>query len=352
MIWHTVLRQSARSELQALLLATTMQHANLSPCSARRGQIIAVAGLNRARRVIRKPLCWQGILRNSRLDGKLQFLRGRTTRMLRHAGIGARAIGQIVKGRQLSLFVGSGVSCACGMPSWDKLITDMKVDLRRNCAKPDLPELNRFLRSSSPFKIAGLFKARRGEVSYAQFLRHRFRNCPTAIAPLLKGVVGLPVPTIFTTNYDKLLETACRSTRSEFDPTVIVDPSQIQALAGNERRIIKVHGDIDHPKSIILTDDDYLNYDDKYASLAHYLTGQLAFSTLLLVGFGLRDPNFDRIYTGARRMLGGGGTRVIALTVNQNTFECQSWTTKGLLINDFDSYGDLPTFLSTVRRHC
>jgi hypothetical protein len=270
--------------------------------------------------------------------------------MLRQKDISASDIARIAKNGQLSVLVGSGVSCACGLPSWNKLIREMEAELLRNCAKADRRDLKRFLGTAGPLKIAGLYKQKNGEVTYAEFLRARFRQHKTKPAPLLNAVARLPVFTYFTTNFDKLLETACRPRSDAADPIVVIDPSQLSALASKEKRIIKIHGDIDHPKSVVLTDDDYLHYADKYESLALYLTGHLAFSTLLLVGFGLRDPNFDRIYDGARKLVQGSGPRVIALMANQNSIERQTWATKGLLINDFDRYDDIPRFLNQIAR--
>jgi hypothetical protein len=272
--------------------------------------------------------------------------------MVRQLAISARDIARIVKSGQLSMLVGSGVSCSCGLASWGKLVTDMRVELLRNCAQADLKELRRFLSSATPLKIAGLYKERQGEVAYSQFLRKRFRHPTPTRSPMLKAIAQMPIGTLFTTNFDKLLETACRPAVTALDPIVVTDPSQLPGLHPREKRIVKIHGDVDYPKGIILTDEDYLHYDDKYQSLALYFTGHLAFSTMLLVGFGLRDPNFDRIYSGARRIVQGAGPRVIALMAKQNRFERQTWTSKGLLVNDFDDYADITAFLRQIVRFC
>ena len=272
--------------------------------------------------------------------------------MFRHKAINASVVAGMVRDGELNVLIGSGVSCACGLPSWDKLISDMKRELLGNCARADRTELRQFLETAGKLKIAGLYKQRSGEAKYVEFLRKRFRHCRTKAAPVLKAVARLPVFTYFTTNFDKLLETACRASLGGVDPIVVTDPSQLVGLARKEKRIVKIHGDIDHPRTIVLTHDDYLRYLDKYESLAAYFTGKLAFSALLLVGFGLRDPNFDRIYDGARKILQGDGTRVIALMVRQNSIERQTWANNGLLINDFDRYDDVPKFLNEIVRAC
>lgn len=271
--------------------------------------------------------------------------------MAARISINAREIAELIRTQQLSVLVGSGVSCACGLPSWDTLIKAMKQDLLKHCAKEKVKDLRQFFRSSDAMKIAGLFKRDRGEVAYAQFLRGKFRTCSYRSSPILSVVSRLPISTVFTTNFDKLLETASRTARGSTDPIVVIEPSQLPALTNGERKIIKIHGDIDHPKSLVLTDEDYLNYDDKYESMRLYFQGHMAFSAMLLVGFGLRDDNFDRIYTGARRIVQGLGPRVIALMSGQNVFDRERWQRNGLTINDFDQYDEIPEFLQKVIKY-
>jgi NAD-dependent SIR2 family protein deacetylase len=271
--------------------------------------------------------------------------------MAARIAINAREIAELIRNQQLSILVGSGVSCACGLPSWDTLIKEMKKDLLKHCVKEKTKELRQFFAASDATKIAGLFKRDRGDVAYTQFLRSQFRHCPYRPSPILSMVSKLPVATIFTTNFDKLLETASRDTPGSSDPIVVIEPSQLPALTNGERKIIKIHGDIDHPRSLVLTDEDYLNYDDKYESMRLYFQGHMAFSAMLLVGFGLRDDNFDRIYTGARRVVQGLGPRVIALMSGQNSYDRDRWQRTGLTINDFDRYDEIPEFLQKVIRY-
>jgi hypothetical protein len=243
------------------------------------------------------------------------------------------------------------MSCACGLLSWNELILQMKAKLRSNCFKADLSDLNQFLKDNGPMEIAGLFKRQVGSAEYARFLRERFRNQSWSVAPILKAVVRLPARVIFTTNFDKLIETACRNRIGE-DPVVIIRPQQLSSLDGNERRIVKIHGDIDHPETIVLTDQDYSEFPQKCMSMRTYFQGQMAFSTLLLVGFGLRDANFASIYAAAKDLVSDSQPRVIALMAKQNAFETEKWRQLGLIINSFDAYDDITKFLQAIRRGC
>ncbi len=266
--------------------------------------------------------------------------------------ITARELGATIAEDNVSLLIGSGVSCACGLPSWEALIRDMKKELRKYCPSADRAALSQFLRSNDATQIAGVFKSHRGPVNYYKFLRSRFRHQAYVCAPLLKVISRLPVKVLFTTNFDKLLETACREGGAAEDPVVVIDPNQVQPLNGRERQIIKLHGDIDHPDSIVLTNEDYTAFEDRCEAIALMLRAHIAFSTVVLVGFGLKDPNFSRIYASARRLVAGSGTRVIALMAGQNVYEMRRWQQDGLIINHFDTYDGVPAFLRTVSRYC
>ncbi len=227
----------------------------------------------------------------------------------------------------------------------------MKTELRRYCPPAERAELNQFLRSNDATQIAGVFKSNRGTVNYYRFLRSRFRHQEYRCAPLLNLIPRLPVRVIFTTNFDKLLETACRTRGGSEDPVVVIDPNQIQPLNGHERQIIKLHGDIDHPGSIVLTEQDYVSFEDRCEAIRLMLRAHIAFSTLVLIGFGLKDPHFTRIFASAQRLVADSGSRVIALMAGQNVYEMRKWQQNGLTINHFDAYDDVPAFLKTVCRY-
>src|SRR5258705_5794863 len=173
--------------------------------------------------------------------------------MAKSMAISAKELGKAFFRREISLLVGSGASCACGLCSWDRLVNDMKDKLRASCPKAERAELNRFFDTNGPMEVAGLFKRKFGPVEYARFLRERLRNQAWTVAPILKSIVRLPVRIIFTTNFDKLIETAYRVKNRE-DPVVVTKPHQLSSLNGDETRIVKIHGDIDYPDTIVLTD--------------------------------------------------------------------------------------------------
>jgi hypothetical protein len=127
-------------------------------------------------------------------------------------------------------------------------------------------------------------------------------------SPALKMLAGLPFKIIVTTNYDQLLETALRE--SGKDPTVFVynpdekqptpnvtkDPTEEQPL------VFKMHGDLKHRSSIVITDEDYITFvqrmSDKGTLHPVPLTVRYRISTwpTLFVGYSLRDYNLRLLF--------------------------------------------------------
>jgi SIR2-like domain len=89
-------------------------------------------------------------------------------------------------------------------------------------------------------------------------------------SPALHMLARLPFPIVITTNYDRLFESAlARANTREgsskqpliriYDPTrdsppesVPLDPTEQEPI------LLKLHGDIDRPESIVVTEEDYI----------------------------------------------------------------------------------------------
>lgn len=109
----------------------------------------------------------------------------------------------------------------------------------------------------------------------------------------------LPIRTYWTTNYDKLIEKSLESNGKIVD---VKYTNNHLALTKKRRDavIYKMHGDIDHPDTAILTKDDYEKYSVKNAPYITALSGDLVSKTFLFLGFSFTDPNLDYIMSRVR----------------------------------------------------
>jgi SIR2-like domain len=125
-------------------------------------------------------------------------------------------------------------------------------------------------------------------------------------SPMLYGLAELPFPLVITTNYDRLLEKALGKA-GKFPRVAGYTPSLETTTdhrnpAANSPIVFKIHGDIASPETIVITDEDYIQfvlrmsskepYDPVPLSLKFYLTEW----TTLFVGYSLLDYNLRLLF--------------------------------------------------------
>ena len=108
-------------------------------------------------------------------------------------------------------------------------------------------------------------------------------------AALHAALLNLPWSDVFTTNYDTLLERACRSVTSQKYDIVV---NQHDLVNSERPRIVKLHGSLSPACRLIVTDEDYRRYPEDHAPFVNTVRQALLENTLCLIGFSGDDPNF------------------------------------------------------------
>ena len=108
-------------------------------------------------------------------------------------------------------------------------------------------------------------------------------------AALHIALLNLPWSDVFTTNYDTLLERACRSIASQKYDIVV---NQHDLVNSERPRIVKLHGSLSPACRLIVTDEDYRRYPEDHAPFVNTVRQALLENTLCLIGFSGYDPNF------------------------------------------------------------
>src|SRR5262249_35008537 len=108
--------------------------------------------------------------------------------------------------------------------------------------------------------------------------------------------------TIWTTNYDDLLEIAFQTAKKRVDVK-----RRTQDFATTRRRadvtIFKMHGDKTAPAEAILTREDYETYNERRELFTIALKADLAKKTFVFLGFSFTDPNVMYILSRVRQLL-------------------------------------------------
>ena len=120
-------------------------------------------------------------------------------------------------------------------------------------------------------------------------------------------LLHLPWRDVFTTNWDTLLERAA-SNIAERGYSVIQDMDQIPLMT--QPRIVKLHGSFPSNFPLIVTEEDYRTYPNKYAPFVNTVQQAMMETIFLLVGFSGEDPNFRRWSDWMRDNLGDAAPKI------------------------------------------
>ena len=214
---------------------------------------------------------------------------------------------------KLVVFVGSGVSCNVpGMPSWHDLIAEMaksinfsncdscyhKEECMKLCSRcTDRGECTAKCLTSEDYSTYDFLKIPQYVYNFRTETYHRvLRDCvkdkvvPTA--PLSKAIFSINPTHIITTNYDRLLETSESEFRDQYD-IIVTDKDLLNA--DKSKYIIKMHGDVLRPETIVLKEQDYLEYSQKHVLIELFVKSLLADHTILFLGYSLNDYNVKLI---------------------------------------------------------
>lgn len=140
-----------------------------------------------------------------------------------------------------------------------------------------------------PLKLAYEVEANFGRSVLDSILRNTIPDSEYKPSELHLSLLNLPWTDVFTTNYDTLLERAADLV-SQRNYKVIVNKDNL--VHSVPPRIIKLHGCFSASTPLIISEEDYRTYPQKYAPFVNTVQQTLLENTLCLIGFSGDDPNF------------------------------------------------------------
>lgn len=191
--------------------------------------------------------------------------------------------------RNAAVFAGAGFSMASGYVDWKGLLKDIITDLGLD---PD-NEVDLVTIAQYHCNQAGGNKARLTQTIFDQFSRTKNPTRNHAI------LAGLPIYTYWTTNYDKLIETALTAAKKVPDVKHAIKQLAVTRL-NRDVVVYKMHGDVDHAADAVISKDDYEEYPLTMRAFVSALRGDLIEKTFLFLGFSFTDPNLDYILSRVR----------------------------------------------------
>lgn len=110
-----------------------------------------------------------------------------------------------------------------------------------------------------------------------------------------KTLCALPFELVCTTNFDFLLERGYEAVGRFCRP--ITDEDQLSTHTGSGSvNLLKFHGDLNHPRRMVVTEEDYAGFISRNPLIATFLANLLIGKTALFIGYSLDDPDFRLIW--------------------------------------------------------
>jgi hypothetical protein len=116
---------------------------------------------------------------------------------------------------------------------------------------------------------------------------------------------------IVTTNWDLLFEAAYKQIGQGYQ--VLASEEDAPNFNYDQHNLLKIHGSVDRPLTLVATTDDYESYADTHSGLLDRVGGLLDNNVLLFVGYGLRDEHVRRLLSTIRRKRGQWARKAYAV---------------------------------------
>jgi hypothetical protein len=190
-----------------------------------------------------------------------------------------------VRERQAILFAGAGVSMTVGLPSWRTLVEHIAKELAIDLDDFPEPDINHLT-------LAEFYRLKQGSIGPLRSWMDRNWTIPEEAlraSRVHELICTLDFPIVYTTNFDRNLESAFELHGKEF--VKIVNAKDIARIRDGVPQIVKYHGDFDDDESIVIAETDYLDRLSFESPLDIKFRSDALGKTILFIGYSLSDLN-------------------------------------------------------------
>lgn len=216
--------------------------------------------------------------------------------------------------RRVVFFIGSGISKAANptFPGWAQLLQSLAASLE---TRKDRELVKRLIRQGRLLDAAQVIRDGRVRADLSAELRRIFQVRPIPHHSVYEDILTMDPKTIITTNYDELIEKnfehysdggEAHSISTHKDMKILND------LRSPIRSILKMHGCISDPDTVVLDRVSYFNARWKNPAFFDVVSALLTVNTVLFIGYSISDPDIQLILENAN-LYGGESSPHYAL---------------------------------------
>ena len=253
---------------------------------------------------------------------------------------------QLIRKEDISLFVGAGLSLKAGYPSGHQLVETICDDIKNELS---VNELSILKHQPLPFVAEKYIQIRNGSRnSLIQLLTQAFTRTPQDLSNQT-SIASIPhFKNIFTTNFDSLLENAYHN-----QCNLIIEDANCPYIDNRLTNIFKIHGDLNRPDSILITQNDYTRYFDslKNPIMWNLVKSTIATKSTLFLGYSFEDSNIESIFTKLFDSIGNNHKELFLIAPQLDNIKRNHLNRYGINYIDSTAEHFLESLLSDLKEH-
>lgn len=185
---------------------------------------------------------------------------------------------------------------------------ELSRQLAKKCGYPD-HDINNLQRVSLYFE----YRENGSRHSLVKAIIKAITASEIRSSPVLHMLASLPFRLVITTNYDHLFDNAlCMAKTTDgilkdpqvqiYDPNFDSHPESVPYGPPEQRPILfKLHGDIDKPESIVVTEEDYIVFIQRMSTpnphpIPNCIRARLQSYPTLFIGYSMKDYNLRLLF--------------------------------------------------------
>lgn len=241
---------------------------------------------------------------------------------------------------QVSLFVGAGVSTEIDLPSWKMLFSDVARALSLDIESiDDYYQLSQYY--CNKYSVSDL----------KRLVALKLQTVETG-SKTLEKLLDLDFKSIWTTNFDTSIENCLLSKRTKYYK--VHNDRDLSCINTNSMPVLyKINGDINDLENIVLTQNDWENFEYTHPTMLTFLKKELVSNTFLFIGYSFRDHLIKTVLSQIQQFVGKHGIHHYAIFKKEDSIAFNyfiadleiNYNVKPILLGD---YSEIPDILAEI----
>lgn len=232
---------------------------------------------------------------------------------------------------KLTFFIGAGVSRLSNYPGWKDLINTFAEKLGLE-PKGEAEDYSSSEYLAIPQKY--YYSINKDDKKYYELIDSCLGVARDS-NEIHDMILALKPKNIITTNFDELIEQTVSKHGLFYN---VISSDESLKVVENDRLILKIHGDL-KSRNIVLKEEDYLNYSEKFKLIENAVKYIFSTNTVVFIGYRVEDYNIKLILNWVRSIQGNNfkNPYFIYLEDNKlNELDVTYYESRGLNIIDIN----------------